>query len=48
VTTAVDAIGAPPRFRLFDGPSSFHGLERFAAAPGGRAEVEPLDVVPAA
>jgi 1-aminocyclopropane-1-carboxylate deaminase/D-cysteine desulfhydrase-like pyridoxal-dependent ACC family enzyme len=28
-----------PRFRLFDGPSPFHRLERFSAALGGKVDV---------
>jgi 1-aminocyclopropane-1-carboxylate deaminase/D-cysteine desulfhydrase-like pyridoxal-dependent ACC family enzyme len=28
-----------PRFRLFDGPSPFHRLDRFSAALGGRVDV---------
>ena len=29
----------PPRFRLFDGPSPFHRLERLSAALGGRVDL---------
>jgi 1-aminocyclopropane-1-carboxylate deaminase/D-cysteine desulfhydrase-like pyridoxal-dependent ACC family enzyme len=36
VTASLDGL---PRFRLFDGPSPFHRLERFGAALGGRAEI---------
>ena len=30
----------PPRFRLFDGPSPYHRLERFSAALGGRVDIQ--------
>jgi len=33
------AIAALPRFRLFEGPSPFHRLERLEAALGGRVEL---------
>ena len=39
MTPAFDALEALPRFRLLDGPSPFHRLERFSEALGGRAEV---------
>jgi L-cysteate sulfo-lyase len=39
--TAVSSLRSsdPPRFRLFDGPSPFHRLERFSAALGGRVDI---------